>query len=103
MIASPAALSTAVSAYDRARSAIAPQAGAAPAQLHQPPAGISAADRFMQALEQVDAAATGAMTGAVETHRLVQTIAEAELALESAVAIRDKVVEAYQEILRMPV
>lgn len=102
MIGSPA-LSAAVTAYGQARSAIAPQSGAAPAQLHQPPGGVSAADRFMQALEQVDAAATGAMTGAVETHRLVQTIAEAELALETAVAIRDKVVEAYQEILRMPV
>ena len=103
MIGSPAALSAAVSAYGRARSAIAPQDGAGPAQLHQPPSGFSAGDRFMQALEQVDAAATAAMSGAVETHRLVQTIAEAELALESAVAIRDKVVEAYQEILRMPV
>lgn len=98
------ALSAAVSAYGQARSVIAPQAGAAPAQLHQSPSAIgSAADRFQQVLEQVDAAATGAMTGAVETHRLVQTIAEAELALETAVAIRDKVVEAYQEILRMPV
>ena len=104
MIGSSAALSAAVSAYDRARGAIAPQPGAGAAQLHQPPTGAgNAADRFQQALEQVDAVATGAMSGAVETHRLVQTIAEAELALETAVAIRDKVVEAYQEILRMPV
>ena len=34
---------------------------------------------------------------------LVQSIAQAEIALETVVAIRDKVVEAYQEILRMPV
>ena len=33
----------------------------------------------------------------------MQTVAEAELALETVVAIRDKVVEAYQEIMRMPV
>ena len=52
---------------------------------------------------QVDQVATGAMTGQVETHRLVQTLAEAEMAMETVVAIRDKVVEAYQEILRMPV
>ena len=32
-----------------------------------------------------------------------QSIAQAEIALETVVAIRDKVVEAYQEILRMPV
>ena len=30
-------------------------------------------------------------------------LAEAEMAMETVVAIRDKVVEAYQEILRMPV
>ena len=48
-------------------------------------------------------AAIGTMQGKVEAHVLVQSIAEAELALEAAVAIRDKVVEAYQEILRMPV
>ena len=94
----------AISAYGRARAAIAPQAGAEPAALArtpQPP--TTAADRFMQVLSQVDATANGAMTGTVETQRLVQTIAEAELALESAVAIRDRVVEAYQELMRMPV
>ena len=36
-------------------------------------------------------------------NKVVQSIAEAQIALETAVAIRDKVVEAYQEILRMPV
>ena len=43
------------------------------------------------------------MTGQGDTHDLVQSIAQAEIALETVVAIRDKVVEAYQEILRMPV
>ena len=43
------------------------------------------------------------MTGKSDTHELVQSIAQAEVALETAVAIRDKVVDAYQEILRMPV
>mgnify|MGYP002652128226 FL=1 len=54
-------------------------------------------------MAQTDIAAEGAMTGATDTHQLVQSIAEAQLALETAVAIRDKVVEAYQDILRMPV
>ena len=43
------------------------------------------------------------MTGQTSTQQLVQTIAEAELTMNTVVAIRDKVVEAYQEILRMPV
>ena len=88
----------AIAAYPSARPAITPGAPADPVQrLGQ------AAEDFAQQMNQVDQVATGAMTGSVETHRLVQTIAEAELALETVVAIRDKVVEAYQEILRMPV
>ena len=43
------------------------------------------------------------MGGTSDTQALVQSIAEAQMALETAVAIRDKVVEAYQDILRMPV
>jgi len=34
---------------------------------------------------------------------VVQALAQTELAVETAISIRDKVVEAYQEILRMPV
>ncbi len=90
----------AASAYSAARNAVSPaQAGPSPAveKLGQ------AAEDFAAQMAQVDIASTGAMGGKVETHQLVQTIAEAELALETVVAIRDKVVEAYQEILRMPV
>ena len=43
------------------------------------------------------------MTGRADSHSLVQALAQTELAVETAVAVRDKVVEAYQEILRMPV
>ena len=88
--------SIAASAYDRARQAVAPAEGL--------PQGVTtAAADFTKVMEQVDIAATGAMTGKSDTHELVQSIAQAEIALETAVAIRDKVVEAYQEILRMPV
>ena len=43
------------------------------------------------------------MTSNVDPHSLVQALAQAELAVETAVTVRNKVVEAYQEILRMPV
>lgn len=86
----------AATAYDRARDAVAPAQGL--------PQGVTtAASDFARVMEQVDIAATGAMTGKTDTHELVQSIAQAEIALETVVAIRDKVVEAYQEILRMPV
>ena len=62
-----------------------------------------AAADFAKVMDQVDIAATGSMAGKTDTHELVQSIAQAEIALETVVAIRDKVVEAYQEILRMPV
>lgn len=86
----------AATAYDRARNAVAPADGL--------PQGVTAAaSDFAKVMEQVDTAATGAMTGKTDTHELVQSIAQAEIALETVVAMRDKVVEAYQEILRMPV
>lgn len=66
--------------------------------------GISTAARdFEKVMANADQTAIGAMSGATDTHALVQSLTEAELALDAAVAIRDKVVEAYQEILRMPV
>ncbi|TRW99462.1 flagellar hook-basal body protein FliE [Paracoccus sp. M683] len=90
-------------AYTAARNAISPLGNAGPAQPANGPDFAAMAQDFVQVMEKGDAAATGAMTGQVETHQLVQSLAEAELALETVVAIRDKVVEAYQEILRMPV
>lgn len=88
--------SIAANAYDRARQAVSPAEGA--------PQGVTAAaEGFARVMDQVDIAATGAMTGSGDTHELVQSIAQAEIALETVVAIRDRVVEAYQEILRMPV
>lgn len=54
----------------------------------------------MQSTEQ---AARGGLSGTVDPFAMVQALAETELAVETAVTLRDKVVEAYQEILRMPV
>ncbi|KGJ16458.1 flagellar hook-basal body complex protein FliE [Paracoccus sanguinis] len=63
----------------------------------------TAAAEFARVIEGADRAAIGAMGGTSDTQALVQSIAEAQMAMETAVAIRDRVVEAYQEILRMPV
>ncbi|MCF3973415.1 flagellar hook-basal body complex protein FliE [Paracoccus salsus] len=90
----------AANAYTAARNAVQPGTPTGPSPVER--LGEAAED-FAAQMAQVDAVSTGAMTGKTETHQLVQTIAEAELAMETVVAIRDKVVEAYQEILRMPV
>lgn len=63
----------------------------------------AAAKDFNATLAEAENAATAAMTGDADPHALVQALAQSELAVETVVTLRNKVVEAYQEILRMPV
>ncbi|TCP39109.1 flagellar hook-basal body complex protein FliE [Rhodovulum marinum] len=93
------------------RSSIAAQAYATakPATQPQKPdtqgtgAFADAAQKFAQTLQSGEQTAMAAMSGSADPHALVQALAQTELAIETAVTVRDKVVEAYQEILRMPV
>ena len=39
----------------------------------------------------------------VPMHKVIQAVSEAEMTLQTMTAVRDKAVEAYQEILRMPI
>ncbi len=61
------------------------------------------AENFADALKQHEKTARAAMTGGADPHALVQALASSQLAVETVATVRDKVVEAYQEILRMPV
>jgi flagellar hook-basal body complex protein FliE len=63
----------------------------------------SVATDFAETLAQSEAVAKEAMVGDADPHALVQALAQTELAVEAAVTVRNRVVEAYQEILRMPV
>ncbi len=63
----------------------------------------SAAKSFSETIAEGEAAAKSAMVGGADSLALVQALAETQLAVETAVTVRDRVVEAYQEILRMPV
>lgn len=93
-------MNAAVSSYLSARSATQPM----PGQSALLPQSLGAgAEEFARVLAQADASAQAAMTGTGDTTALVQSVAQAQFAIETAVAVRDKVVEAYQEILRMPV
>lgn len=58
---------------------------------------------FADTLAAGEFAALKATSGTIDPHTLVQALAQSELAVETAVTVRNKVVEAYQEILRMPV
>ena len=61
------------------------------------------AGEFADTLKQGEQTAIDAMVGDADPNALVQALAQTELAVETAVTVRDKVVDAYQEILRMPV
>ena len=87
----------AAQSYANARPATAPQLRTQDTQFAR------VAGSFAATLQNADETARAAMTGAADPHALVQALAETELAVETAVTVRDKVVEAYQEILRMPV
>lgn len=85
--------------YDAARSIAQPR----PSEEAAPGAFARAAGDFAQTLSAGEATAKAAMTGRADPYALVQALAQTELAVEAAVTVRDRVVEAYQEILRMPV
>jgi len=58
---------------------------------------------FASTLAQSEDVTKAAMMGDADPHALVTALAQTELVVETAVSVRNKVVEAYQEILRMPV
>lgn len=58
---------------------------------------------FRSVLEAADRAAMDTAVSGADPHAMVEALANAELVIEAAVTVRDKVVEAYQELLRMPV
>lgn len=64
---------------------------------------MSAAKEMVSTVAKSEQAAAAYMTGAADPHSVVEAIASAELAVETAVTLRNRVVEAYQELLRMPI
>ena len=68
--------------------------------------GQALQDSAMETLRTVQGAeetVKAGLSGRADAHSVVQALAETELAVETATTVRDKVVEAYNEILRMPV
>ena len=62
-----------------------------------------AVDGAIEAGHSADAATTQALSGQGNLTEVVTAVSRAELALQSTVAIRDRVVQAYQDIMRMPI
>ena len=77
----------------------------APQQVERSPAAAFevAATDFMETLRASEETVKAGLAGRADPQAVVEALAATELAVQTAVAVRDKVVEAYQEILRMPV
>ena len=59
------------------------------------------ANNTVDALKAGESAAIGGITGSRSVQQVVDAMLNAEEALQTAVAVRDKLVSAYQEISRM--
>ena len=91
---------TAAASYARARPATTPAANGGGGMAETM---LRAAQSFTDTLSNGEQTARAAMTGGADPHALVQALASSQMAVETVSTVRDKVVEAYQEILRMPV
>jgi flagellar hook-basal body complex protein FliE len=58
---------------------------------------------FRTALQQAENTALQTAISGADPHAMIEAFTQAEMMLDTVVTIRDKVVEAYQELLRMPV
>ena len=54
-------------------------------------------------MRQGEAETLKAAAGKADVTDVVTAVAEAEVTLQTVVAVRDRVIQAYQEILRMPI
>jgi flagellar hook-basal body complex protein FliE len=62
-----------------------------------------AVEGAMEAGHAADAGGVRALTGQGGVSDVVLALSRAELALQTAVAVRDRVVSAYQDVMRMPI
>ena len=91
--------SVAAQTYAQARSVAAPQPRPGGAET----GFANLVGSFAETLSRTEQTARAAMTGGADPHALVQALASSQMAVDTVATVRDKVVEAYQEILRMPV
>lgn len=63
----------------------------------------TAVEGFVDSGRQTEAAAMNLAKGNANVVDVVTAVAETEVALETMVSVRDRVISAYQEIMRMPI
>ncbi len=102
----PAAIGSAISAY--AKTAANSGAGMEPRDAKASGGDFlalvkDAAGSAVEAGKQSEAATMQAIAGNADVSQVVTAVANAEVTLQTAIAIRDKVIAAYQDISRMPI
>lgn len=98
----------AAGAYAAAQSINRPGALAKPVQAAQQGSGFGslltqALDSVAQGGAKADAQALAVAGGKANVVDVVTAVAESETALQTLVAVRDRVISAYEEIMRMPI
>jgi flagellar hook-basal body complex protein FliE len=100
-----ASIANAISAYANAGRMVAP-----PGASGEAPAGTSFGDLLKQAagdtvdtLKQGEAASLQAVTGKADLAQVTAAVTNAEVVLQAVVAVRDRVVQAYQDISRLSI
>lgn len=63
----------------------------------------TAVSSTQESLKSGEAAAASVAAGEADLVDVVTAVSAAEVSLEAAIAVRNRVIEAYQEILRMPI
>ena len=63
----------------------------------------NSAQSALNVMEQSEKVSAQAITGDADLNDVVQAVTAAELTLQTTVAVRDRIVSALQEVLRMPI
>jgi flagellar hook-basal body complex protein FliE len=93
----------AAAAYRASAGQASPAAGAEGAAGSFAEALGRAAQDTVETMHAADAATEAGIMGNASATEVVMAVARAELALQTTVAIRDRVVQAYQDVMRMPI
>ncbi|MFO1068046.1 MAG: flagellar hook-basal body complex protein FliE [Geminicoccaceae bacterium] len=92
----------------RLREPVGPAASGTPGQAAAPGGSFGAllqdqAASAADALRQGERTAMGGLLGKTGVQDVVEAVSAAELGLQKVTAVRDRVISAYQEIMRMPI
>jgi len=103
-------MSSPIDSYGRAIAAYARAAQAEPGEAGTPAPASGFAQMLQDVVgEAVDAgktaekAAVSGVMGGTDLTQVVTAVAEAETTLQTIAAVRDRVIEAYKDIMRMPI